>query len=78
MLLFSLGTRSNATATTDLQCSDGFYFNDKRCQPECGEWEEWSSSTVEFIDVIVILAASIDVIVSAVTIVTSVVQHKRM
>ncbi len=70
---------NNGSGTvTSVMCSDDFFFDGSGCQPECGEWEEWSSLTVKTIDGIVIVVVSLGVIAAAVTLVVSCVQHKRM
>ncbi len=79
--VFAAGTaeaENESDTITGLTCSDNFFFDGSGCQPECGEWEEWSSSTVKTIDGIVIVVVSLGVIASAVTLVVSCVQHKRM
>ncbi len=74
-------TRSNATATNataDINWSEDFYFDGGVCRPECGEWEEFSSSTVNTIDALIILVEIIDVLASTAVLVLSCIEYKRM
>ena len=67
----------NGSSTNAIICNEGFYL-DGICRPECGEWEEFSHSTVLAFDTVVVLQAVAYLIGAVVVLILSCIRYKNM
>jgi hypothetical protein len=66
------------TSNQTLDCSDGFFYNEGRCTPECVVWTPFSKTTVVITDVLTIFSAVIGVIAGFAVLLTSMLRHQRL
>ena len=78
MLYLLLHTGS--TTTDDTECSDDFYLDNSSglCRPECGEWDQYTSSSHDRVVGINITFVLLTILICVATLVWSIVRHKIM